>query len=86
MSIDIEIAVPEKSIFTASDATMVVVPGVDGQFTILPGHAPLVSLLSNGKLIYRSSSIEKDFLITGGVIRVNKNRVTVLADGLQSQD
>jgi len=85
MSIHIEIAVPEKSIFTASDATMVIVPGADGQFTILPGHAPLVSLLSNGKLTYRSSSIQKDFMVTGGLIRVENNRVTVLADGLQSQ-
>lgn len=85
MSIDIEITIPEKSIFTASDATMIIAPGVDGQFTILPGHAPLVSLLSNGKLTYRSSSIEKDFLVTGGLIRVENNRVTVLADGLQSK-
>ena len=70
---------------SSSAATMIIAPGVDGQFTILPGHAPLVSLLSNGKLTYRSSSIEKDFLVTGGLIRVENNRVTVLADGLQSK-
>ena len=34
MSIHIEIAVPEKSVFSASDATMVIVPGADGQLTI----------------------------------------------------
>jgi F-type H+-transporting ATPase subunit epsilon len=85
MSIHIEIAVPEKSIFTASDAIMVIVPGVDGQFTVLPGHAPLVSLLSKGKLTYRSASSEEDFLVTGGLIRVENNQVMVIADGLNSK-
>ena len=85
MSIHIEIAVPEKSVFRASDATMVIVPGADGQLTILPGHAPLASLLSNGKLTYRSASTEKDFLLTGGSIRVENNRIMVLADGLESE-
>ncbi|MQG19068.1 MAG: F0F1 ATP synthase subunit epsilon [SAR202 cluster bacterium] len=82
MSIHVEIAVPEKSVFVASDATMIVVPGIDGQLTVLPGHARLVSLLSAGKLTYKSSSTEKDFLITGGSILVENNRVSVLADGL----
>ena len=60
MSIHVEIAVPEKSVFVASDATMIVVPGIDGQLTVLPGHARLVSLLAAGKLTYKSSSTEKE--------------------------
>ena len=46
-TIHLEIVTPEGLIFS-NDAKMVVLPGADGEFGVLPGHASLVSLLKIG--------------------------------------
>ena len=46
-TIHLEIVTPEGLIFS-NDAKMVVLPGADGEFGVLPGHASLVSLLQVG--------------------------------------
>ena len=56
---------------------MVKLPGTVGQFTILDHHAPLVSTLTVGKLIYRGTNGEKSIDIKGGVVEVRDNNVVV---------
>jgi len=77
----LEIITPEKKIFEG-DVTIVTFPGADGSFQIMNDHAPLVSLLKDGQVIYKSKESIEQVTITGGVVEVLKNKVIVLADGV----
>jgi F-type H+-transporting ATPase subunit epsilon len=61
---------------------MVVVPGSEGEFGVLEGHAPFMSTIRNGELaIYRSSGGEPERIaIEGGFAEVNGQGLTVLAE------
>jgi F-type H+-transporting ATPase subunit epsilon len=77
----LEILTPEKKIFegTVSIATF---PGTDGSFQVLDNHAPLISLLKEGVVEYKSKDASQKLIITGGVVEVLKNKVVLLADGI----
>ena len=79
MSIRVEIVSQDRSVFEG-DADIVIVPGVGGEMGILPHHAPLLSTLNFGILKVRSQGQEEVFTVAGGVIEVQPNLVTVLAD------
>lgn len=78
----LEIITPEKKIFEG-EVTVATFPGADGSFQILNDHAPLVSLLKDGVVEYKSKELSEQVRITGGVVEVLKNKVILLADGLQ---
>jgi len=77
----LEILTPEKKVFE-EDVTIATFPGSDGSFQVMNNHAPLVSLLKDGKVVYKSKEGTEEVKITGGVVEVLKNKVIVLADGL----
>lgn len=79
----LEIITPEKKIFEG-EVSAATFPGADGTFQILNDHAPLVSLLKDGVVEYKSKELSEKILITGGVVEVLKNKVILLADGLQN--
>jgi len=66
------------------DADIVVVPGVAGEMGILPNHAPLLSTLKFGILKVLSKDEEELFTIAGGVIEVQPDLITVLADSAEN--
>lgn len=78
----LEIITPEKKIFEG-EVLAATFPGADGTFQILNDHAPLVSLLKDGVVEYKSKELSEQIRITGGVVEVLKNKVILLADGLQ---
>jgi len=63
---------------------MVIVPGVQGEMGILPNHAPLLSTLKLGFLRVRYQGQEQIFTIAGGVIEVQPDLVTVMADAAEN--
>jgi F-type H+-transporting ATPase subunit epsilon len=77
----LEIITPEKKIFEG-DVTIATFPGSDGSFQVMKDHAPLVSLLKEGAVVYKSKESTEQVTITGGVVEVLKNKVIVLADGI----
>jgi F-type H+-transporting ATPase subunit epsilon len=77
----LEIITPEKKIFEG-EVSVATFPGADGSFQILNDHAPLVSLLKDGVVEYKSKELSEQIQITGGVVEVLKNKVILLADGL----
>lgn len=77
----LEIITAEKKIFEG-DVTMATFPGSDGSFQVLNNHAPLVSLLAEGIVEYKTNDQRQRVRITGGVVEVLKNKVIVLADGV----
>lgn len=76
----LEIITPEKKIFEG-EVRITTLPGSDGSFQILNNHAPLISLLKQGVVEYKTKEATNQVMITGGVVEVLKNKVIVLADG-----
>ena len=64
------------------DVTIATFPGSDGSFQVMNDHAPLVSLLKDGVVVYKTKEATNQINITGGVVEVLKNKVILLADGI----
>jgi F-type H+-transporting ATPase subunit epsilon len=79
----LEILTPEKKVFEGN-VTIATFPGADGSFQIMDNHAPLISLLEQGVVEYKSKETTQKLTITGGVVEVLKNKVVLLADGIVS--
>ena len=79
----LEILTPEKKFFEG-DVSVVTFPGADGSFQVLDDHAPLISLLKEGIVEYKSKEGTQNLLIKGGVVEVLKNKVILLATGVAS--
>ena len=75
---EVQIITPDSTLFNG-EATLVVVPGIDGQIGILNNHAPLVSSLVKGIVKVKHDNKEDLFDIPGGVVEVSLNKRTVLA-------
>ena len=79
-SINIELVTPSEMLFTDT-ADMVVVPGSEGVFGVLPRHAATLANLQRGEInVYNSGSITRRFFIDGGVADVLPERVIILAE------
>ena len=78
----LEILTPEKKVFEG-DVTIATFPGADGSFQIMDNHAPLISLLKEGVVEYKSKDSTKNVTITGGVVEVLSNKIILLADGVK---
>ncbi len=79
--IKLSIITPDKAVFEGQ-VTSVMVPGSAGNFEVLVNHAPIVSSLDKGKVVIRNGKNEETIMITGGVVEVIQNTVTVLAEGI----
>ncbi len=78
--IKIEIVTPSEMLFTES-VDMVVIPGSEGFFGVLPRHAATLASLQRGRVdIYNNGSITRRFFIDGGVADVLPERVIILAE------
>lgn len=53
---------------------------------IFPGHAPLISTLEVGKMIMRIREISQIYAIGGGVINIEKDKVTLILNSIESRD
>ena len=74
------LVMPERELL-ATEADMVVVPGSEGDFGVLHGHAPVISTVRPGVLeVFQGSKAEQRFLVVGGFAEVTPERCTVLAD------
>ena len=75
-----ELVSPERLVFSAA-VDMVVVPGSEGDFGVLPGHAPVISSVRPGVVEIHDEGLEpRRIFVTGGVAEVTAARCTVLAE------
>jgi F-type H+-transporting ATPase subunit epsilon len=81
MPLHFELVTPER-LLRSEDVHMVVVPGSEGDFGVLEGHAPFMSTMRNGELaIHRVGGGEPERIaIEGGFAEVNERGLTVLAE------
>ena len=75
----LEVATPEREL-VREDVSEVQVPARNGYLGILPGHAPLVSLLGTGFLSYGAGGGKRYLSVQGGFVEVLADRVRVLAN------
>ena len=81
MALHFELVTPAK-LLRSEDVHMVVVPGTEGDFGVLEGHAPLMSTVRDGELaIYKTAGGTPETIsIQGGFAEVSENGLTVLAE------
>jgi F-type H+-transporting ATPase subunit epsilon len=77
----IEIVSPER-VLLSGEATEVVVPGMEGDFTVLEGHAPLISALRPGILEIKQGASRRRIYVRGGFAEVDPTQLTILAQNL----
>ncbi|MFD2206744.1 F0F1 ATP synthase subunit epsilon [Kiloniella antarctica] len=78
--VEFELVSPEKLLLSKS-VDMVVVPGEDGDFGVLPRHAPMISTVRPGVIaIYSGKEISERIFVAGGFAEVTTERCTVLAE------
>jgi F-type H+-transporting ATPase subunit epsilon len=70
---------PEKLAF-AGEVDQVDVPGVEGDFGVLAGHAPVVATIRPGILTVTAGGTHKKIIVLGGLAEVSDKGLTVLAD------
>ena len=84
-SIALALVTPERAM-VSEQVTDVQVPGQDGYLGILPGHAPLLSLLGAGALSYAAGGTRHFLAVQGGLVEVLQGQVRVLANLAERPD
>jgi F-type H+-transporting ATPase subunit epsilon len=78
--VQFELVTPERLLLSEM-VEMVVVPGTEGNFGVLPGHAPLISSIRPGTIdVYEGQTITRRIFVISGIAEVTPERCTVLAD------
>ena len=78
-----ELVSPEKLVFSG-EVEQVDVPGAEGDFGVLAGHAPMVTTLRPGMLTVKAAGGEQKIVVLGGFAEVSAKGLTVLADTANS--
>lgn len=79
-SVEFELVSPERLLLSKS-VEMVVVPGSEGDFGVLPRHAPLISTIRPGIIrVYEGGQVIDQIFVAGGFAEVTGTRCTVLAE------
>jgi F-type H+-transporting ATPase subunit epsilon len=85
VSLRLSIVTPTRSV-VETDADSVVAPGSEGEFGVLPGHAPLLAALRPGVVSYTEGGRTRRLAIGGGFAEVTQERVTVLAPSAEKPE
>ncbi|GHT01857.1 hypothetical protein AGMMS49525_03980 [Bacteroidia bacterium] len=72
----LDIISPEAKIYSGP-ATLVTLPGAQGSFTILENHAPIISPLNKGVIVYEQKGESVTLPVDGGFVEAKNNVVTV---------
>ena len=81
----LEIVTPDQKVFEG-EVISVTFPGTDGSFQVLNNHAPLLSTLKKGMIVYKDKKNEYDVMVDGGVVEVLNNKVVVLAEAIVEEE
>jgi F-type H+-transporting ATPase subunit epsilon len=78
-TLTVDLVSPER-LLASVEAEMAQIPGVEGEFTALPGHAPFLTTLRPGLVSIRSAGGAQEYFVTGGFAEVSAERVSILAE------
>ena len=80
MPLQLEIITPERRAWSGT-ADSIVLPTVDGEVGLLPGHRPLVTLIAPGELVLQTGTKTEHLAVDRGFARISGDAVTVLTEG-----
>jgi len=78
----LEVVTPDRLVLS-TEADVVVCPGVEGQFGVLPGHIPFLSALEIGEMYYRKGAQTEYLAVSGGFAEVTGEKVTIVAESAE---
>ena len=85
-TIEFELVSPERLLISEA-VEMVVVPGTEGDFGVLTGHAAMVSAIRPGVIaVFENGAVSERIFVSGGFAEVTPERCTVLADDAEAVD
>ncbi len=84
-SFQLSLVSPEKLLF-AGPVDQVDLPGVEGDFGVLAGHAPIVAMLRPGIVTAMTGSTHERFVVLGGLAEFSHEVLTILADTAETVD
>jgi len=84
-SVNLQVVTPKgKAEDTSVD--LVTLPGVEGMFGVMPGHAPFFTLLAPGVISYEEGGMPRMLSVSGGFVEVTNSKVLVLARTCETKD
>jgi F-type H+-transporting ATPase subunit epsilon len=78
----LEVVTPDRLVLS-TQADVVVLPGVEGQFGVLPGHIPFLSALEIGEMYYKAGGKTEYMAVSGGFAEVTGEKVTIVAESAE---
>ena len=78
---EFELVTPEMRL-VARQVESVDIPGVEGDMTVMPKHAPLVTTLKPGRIRIHDGGSSEEFLVTGGFVEITAAGTSVLAESV----
>ncbi|WP_019517423.1 ATP synthase F1 subunit epsilon [Sphingomonas sp. Mn802worker] len=81
MALHFELVTPERLV-RSDEVYMVTVPGTEGDFAVLEGHAPLMATIRDGNVLVQKAqgAVPETIVVRGGLAEVNARGLTVLAE------
>jgi F-type H+-transporting ATPase subunit epsilon len=78
----LEVVTPDRLVLS-TQAEVVVCPGVEGQFGVLPGHIAFLSALDIGEMYYKTGGKTEYLAVSGGFAEVTGEKVTIVAESAE---
>jgi F-type H+-transporting ATPase subunit epsilon len=79
MSLTLEIVTPEARVYSDT-VDNVVIPTVEGEIGVLPGHLPLLSQVTDGELRVTKGNLTENLVIGDGFVQIQGDKVSILAE------
>lgn len=86
MPLKLSIVTADRTVLERDDVTRLVVPGSDGQLTLLPSHAALMVSLGLGEMLAYTPEGVEPIAVHGGFLQIANDEVSVLADAAEHAD
>ena len=78
----LEVVTPHRLVIS-QEVEEITVPGVEGEFGVLPGHTPFFTTLKVGEIMYRAGKEVRHMAVTWGFVEVLSDRVTIVAEAAE---
>ena len=80
--INLEVVTPKGAI-VSEEVDIVTAPGFAGEFGVLANHAPFLSTIKIGTLLYKKDGNEEELMVSGGFCEVSNNKITFLVESAE---
>lgn len=86
--LNLKVVSPGGLIFNEEELDSITIPTINGEITVLPGHAPLVSMVNPGEIVARKNNKENSLVTTEGFMKLDKDgNLSILSDyAIRSED